>query len=169
MYSLNVPVPSEVGVLATELARELPGARVRPRGEHTLVVKRLGTGDRQTYQRLAARVRELLTDAPPFEARVDGVGCFEEATSGPSPVVYLAVESPGLERLHRHLTSAFDSVEGLEGDEYVPHVTVARGGDRATARRLTDRDIDPVRWTVSEVTFWDGKRGQQAVRVSLPA
>ncbi len=169
MYSLNVPLSGEVSALAADLARDLPGARARARGERTLVVKRLGRGDRSEFRRLAARTREALAGQPGFEARVTGVDLFEEAVAGPSPVVYLAVESPGLVALHRRLVEVFDPVEGIEGEDYVPHVTVARGGTVAAARRLAGRGIEPVEWPVSELAFWDADRGQPAGTVSLPA
>lgn len=169
MYSLNVPVPGEVSRLASELARELPAARARRREEHTLVAKRLGEGDGAAFRRLAALAREALTGTPAFEARVAGVDYFAEAASGPSPVVYLAVESPGLVSLHQDLARAFDPVEGLEGEAYVPHVTVARGGSVDAARRLAARDVDPIEWAVTELVFWDAGRGERAGTVSLPA
>lgn len=168
MYSLNVPLPGEVAALASDLARENRTARARQRGTHTLVVKRL-TGEGEAFPRLAARAREALSGAPAFEVRVTGIGAFEEAVTGPSPVVYLAVESPGLEALHRRLVGPFDPVEGMEGEAYVPHVTVARGGTLAAARRLAERDIDPITWRVAELRFWDAEREQSAGTVSLPA
>ncbi|MBX0286735.1 2'-5' RNA ligase family protein [Haloarcula salinisoli] len=170
MYSLNVSLPSSVTRLAGQLARELPRARARPRGEHTLVVKRLGDGDHAAYARLEARARDAVRGTAPFEVRVTGVDCFETAETGPSPVVYLAVESPALRALHGRFCDEFDPVEGMEGlDDYVPHVTIARGGDPAAARRLVERDIDPVTWTVEELVFFDAERGQPVSRVSLPA
>ena len=169
MYSLNVPLPGEVSAFAADLARDLPGARARVRDERTLVVKRLGGDDRSEFRRLAARAREALAGAPAFEARVVGVGVFEEAAAGPSPVVYLAVESPGLVALHRRLAEVFEPVEGIEGKNYVPHVTVARGGSVAAARRLAGRGVEPLEWTVSELAFRDADRGQPAGTVSLPA
>jgi 2'-5' RNA ligase len=169
VYSLNAPLPSSVTALAGRLARELPRARARPRGEHTLVLKRLGSGDHAAYARIEGRARDALRGTDPFSVRVTGVGQFETAVPGPSPVVYLAVESPELRALHERLCAAFDPVEGMEGDGYVPHVTVARGGDPAAARRLVDRDIEPVEWTVEELVFFDAERGQSVSRVSLPA
>ncbi|MEF8781542.1 MAG: 2'-5' RNA ligase family protein [Haloarculaceae archaeon] len=169
MYSLNVPVPVDVSRLASELARELPAARARGRDEHTLVAKRLGEDDGAAFGRLASRAREALAGTPAFEARVTGVDHFAEAAAGLSPVVYLAVESPGLVSLHRDLARAFDPVEGLEGEAYVPHVTVARGGSVDAARRLADRDVDLIEWTVTELVFWDAERGERAGTVSLPA
>ncbi len=169
VFSLNVPLPGDVAALASALARELPGARARTRGNHTLVLKRLGEGRRAGFPRLAARAREALAGAPAVEARVTGVDLFAEAVTGPSPVVYLAVESPGLVRLHRRLVGPFDPVEGMEADEYVPHVTIARGGTVAAAQRLTDREIDPLTWDVQELVFWDAERGESAGTVSLPA
>lgn len=169
MYSLNVPLPADVSALAGRLARDLPRARARPRGEHTLVVKRLGSGDHAAYARLETRAREALRGTDPFGVRITGVGQFETAATGPSPVVYLAVESPGLRALHERLCDAFEIVEGVEGDAYVPHVTVARGGDPAAAQRLVERDIDPLEFAVEELSFFDAERGQRVSRVSLPA
>jgi len=134
-----------------------------------LVAKRLGGGDHAAYARLESRAREALRGTEPFPARVTGVGQFETAATGTSPVVYLTVESPGLVSLHDRLCEAFEPVDGVEGDDYVPHVTVARGGDPAAARRLVERDIDPVEWVVEELVCFDAERGQPASRVSLPA
>ncbi|KAA9399436.1 2'-5' RNA ligase family protein [Haloarcula sp. CBA1130] len=169
MYSINVPLPSAVTSLAADLASELPLAQRRGRGEHTLVAKRLGDGDHAAYARLETQGREALRGQPAFEARITGAEQFETAVTGPSPVVYLAVESPGLVDLHEQLCERFDPVENMEGDEYVPHVTVARGGDRDAAARLVERDIDPIRWTVDELSFYDADRQQPVSRVSLPA
>lgn len=169
MYSLNVPLPSDVTSLAGTLARDLPTARARTRGDHTLVAKRLGTGDRGEFQRIATRVRETLAGTPAFEARTSAVDYFETAADGTSPVVYLAIEAPELQRLHDRLCAVVDPVDGIEGDDYVPHVTVARGGRVDAAERLADRDIDPVRWTVTELQFWDAGRSLSAGTISLPA
>jgi len=164
VYSLNVPVPGDIARLAADVARDLPGASARSRGEHTLVVKRLGGG---SYGRLEARVRELLAGQPPFGIRVAAVEYFADAPTGSSPVVYLAVESPELVALHRRLADAFDPVGGIEGEAYVPHVTVARGGSLAAAKRAAG-PVDPLSWTVSELCLWDGTRAEPVSRVSLP-
>ena len=169
MYSLNVPVPSEVARLASDLAREVPGARARPRGEHTLVCKRLDAGDSpDAVHRLDARLREALTGTPPFAVRVSGVEQFREAVTGPSPVVYLAVESPGIHDTHERLCEAFDPVEGLEGDDYTPHVTVARGGSPERADALCTREVDPIEWTVEELQLYDADHHQPVRTLSLP-
>jgi 2'-5' RNA ligase len=57
----------------------------------------------------------------------------------------------------------------MEGDDYVPHVTIARGGEPAAAERLLKRDIEPAEWAVDKLTFFDAERGQSVSRVSLPA
>lgn len=169
MYSLNVSIPAAVTRRASKLARELPRARARPRGEHTLVVKRLGGGDHTAYARLEGRARDALRGTAPFQVRVAGIEQFETAVTGPSPVVYLSVESPGLRALHERLCEEFDVVDGVEGDDYTPHVTIARGGERAAADRLVARECDPIAWTVEELVFHDAERGQSVSRVSLPA
>ncbi|PSP27986.1 phosphoesterase [Halobacteriales archaeon QH_2_65_14] len=169
MYSLNVPVPGRVAALASDIARDLPEATPRTRGEHTLGVKRLVDGRNPSYDHLEAEVRELLAGQPAFDISVTSVEYFADAPRGTSPVVYLAVESPGLVRLHRDLAAAFDPVEDIEGEEYVPHVTIARGGSVEMARRAAERDVEPVTWTASELVFWDARYSQPVSTVSLPA
>jgi hypothetical protein len=168
VYSLNVPVPGEVAALASDIARELPAARPRSRGDHSLCVKRLdGNGTDAGYSRLEARSREVLAGQRSFEVSVTGVECFETAVVGSTPVVYLAVESPELRQLHRQLAAVFPPVEEIEGPEYTPHVTVARGGSRRRAERVADRAVEPISWTVSELLFWDATCHQSVSTVSL--
>lgn len=166
--SLNVPVPGRVAAVAGDLRPALaPFETVRDR--HNLVVKRLSEEDPAG---LETRVRQALAGAPTFEARVAEIGAFEEPWAGPGPVVYLAVESPGLHRVHRQLCEAFDPVPAIEGDGYVPHVTLARGGGAAAedaAERLVGTEVDPVTWTVGELVFWDARYDEVLGRVSLPA
>lgn len=170
MYSLNAVVPSTVARLAGDLARELPAARTRERGTHTLVVKRLGGGDHESFARLSARARDTLSGAPACQARVDGMDVFSDPPLGSSPVVYLRVESTGLHALHERLCQAFDVVNtDIEGEGYTPHVTVARGGDPAAARALTERSVGPIEWAVDELFFWDAERESQAGTIALPA
>lgn len=169
MYSLNVPVPTRVASAAREVARELPQARVRNRGEHTLGVKRLASDPDAPYSRIEARARELLRGQPAFEARISEIDLFSDPPLGSAPVVYFAVESPGLLALHERLRSEFGSGDDrVEGDSYTPHITIARGGSVEMAERVTG-DIDPIEWTVSELIFWDATHNQQISTVSLPA
>lgn len=167
MYSLNVPVPGTVGSLARDLGTRLATAAVRPRGEHTLVAKRLGRGDAADYHGLEARARDSLRGEPPFEVRVAGVDVFTDVPRGEGPVVYLTVDSPGLEALHRRLCDAFDPIEAVEGEAYVPHITVARGGSVERAADLRANPFDPVEWTVERLAFWDAEHSQSVSSVSL--
>jgi len=160
VYSLNVPVPREVARLASGLAAGCRTADARER--HTLVCKRLGEGDAAT---LARRAREALAGAPAVAARVDRVETFDDPVAGRGPVAYLAVESPGLRALHERLCGTFDPEPELEGDEYVPHVTVARGGDAADLVG----PVDPVEWEITRLEVWDARHEEPVERISLPA
>jgi len=171
VYSLNVPIPGRVERLAADLLPELH-AFDRIRDRHTLVCKRF-EAEEGDHRRLRERLRGALSPTPAFESTVTGIDAFETPTHGPGPVVYLAVESPGLHDLHRRLVEAFGVVDDdLEGAAYVPHVTLARGGDAAAARDALDRlratDIDPVTWTVSELDLWSRTRREATWSVSLP-
>lgn len=168
MYSLNVPVPGDVAELAGELRPQLLGFET-VRDRHTLVLKRLGDLDHGSFPPVEKAVRRALDGAPAVEAAVTGIDSFDDPVSGSAPVVYLGVESPGLVRLHRQLTDVVAPVEGIEGADYIPHITLARGGGRdGPVARLIDTDIEPVRWTVTRLEFWDHHRAEPAGRISLP-
>jgi len=166
VFSLNVPVPGRVKQLASELYPELVVFET-VRENHSCLLKRLGDADQVAH--LQHRTHRALEGAPAVEAAITGIDYFEEPPLGSAPVVYLSVDSPGLERLHDDLATVFPPIEGLEGEDYVPHVTLARGGDLATAERLADREIDPIRFIVSELTFVDGTYRLPVSRISLPA
>lgn len=160
MYSCNVAVPSEVSRLARGLASDCRSAT--PRDRHGIVLKRLGDGPPAT---LARRIRAELSGAGPFEVQVSEIGVFRNPPMGTGPVAYLRVDSPRLVELHHELCAAFDPIEGIEGDDYTPHLTVARGGD---ADRLADRTVDPRRWTVESLSVWSAAYDEVAERISLP-
>jgi len=148
VYSLNVPSP--VRSAAGDRPRQASPRQDGPNaGEHTLVAKRCGDGDATAFGRYEARARERLAGTPPFECRIERAEYFESAASGPSPVVYLAVDSPGLEAVHDALCEEFPPVEDIEGEAYVLHVTIARGGALDTVRELagpsTNRSSGPSR------------------------
>lgn len=166
MFSLNVPLPGRVRREVESLRPALTGFDT-VREETTLVVKRFGRPDPSEAARLESEARAVLADAPAFEAHIDGIGTFDDPPAGPAPVVYLVVESPGLEQLHARLVEAFGAVPGLEGPDYVPHVTVARGDGRDALERLSNVTVEPVTWTVGELWFWEARHGERAGRVTL--
>lgn len=167
MYSLNVPVPGAVERLAADLHPHLT-AFDRIRDRHSLVCKRFEV-DEAEYDHLRERLRVALSPTPAFEARVTGIDAFETPPHGSGPVLYLAVESPGLHDLHRRLVDVFGAVhDDLEGEAYVPHVTLARGDGVEAVDGLRDLDIDPITWTVSELRLWSRDRRAAGWTVSLP-
>lgn len=194
MYSVNVPVPWAVERRAAALEPELgPFESIRDR--HTLVVKRLDGRDLDDLHRIRERLRPALRGVAPFDLRVTGIDAFDDPPLGTGPVVYLAVEAVGdadrdgaagsdasgeptgsagdpLEAVHDRLVREFGAVSGLEGADYVPHITLARGwtgrGDPSgTVDRLRERDVDPIRWTVDELGIWTREYKEIAARVPL--
>ncbi|WP_121820851.1 2'-5' RNA ligase family protein [Halostella salina] len=166
MLSLNAPIPGRVARLAADLHPELV-AFDEIREHHSLLVKRLGDPDH--LPPVQHEVRRALAGAPTFEVGVTGIDYFPNPPMGAAPVVYLSVESPGLREVHGRLVDEFGAVDGLEDGAYTPHVTLARGGDEAAAERLTERDVEPVTWTVTELRFRDARYGETVSTVSLPA
>ncbi|MDJ1433002.1 2'-5' RNA ligase family protein [Halostagnicola sp. A-GB9-2] len=166
MYSVNVPVPGQVRKLASDLYPSLQAFETT-REDHSMVLKRLGDADH--ISQLQHRFNRALEGTPAVEARITGINYFADPPLGTAPVVYLAVESSGLESIHHELTSAFEPVDDLEGADYVPHITLARGGDLEDAKRLASRELEPITWTVDGLEFWDGTYKLPVSRVSLPA
>jgi 2'-5' RNA ligase len=170
VYSVNAPVSGDVERLASELFPKLT-AFDSVRERHSLLVKRLSDLEaaRIGPDRLAERLRPVLRGTPAFEARISEIDYFTDPPRGPGPVVYLAVESPQLRRLHLRLVDEFGAVDDLEGESYVHHVTLARGGSVDAAARLADTEIEPITWTISELLLWNPEFREVARRISLPA
>ena len=168
VYSLNVRVPGEVSRLAEELRPALLDFETI-REHHTLLCKRLGDAPAGGTARLHKQVRAAIAGAPPFEARITGIDYFARPPVGEGPVVYLAVESPGLRQVHGRLVEDFSTIEEFQGDDYVPHITLARGGDVAAARRLAEREVESVTWTISRLALWDARYREEVAGFSLPA
>ncbi|WP_410766095.1 2'-5' RNA ligase family protein [Haloferax sp. DFSO60] len=165
MYSLNVPVHGQVSRLAAEMFPYLASFdRIRDR--HTLVCKRF---EESNLNHLRDSLRHALRGSPAFEVQVTGIDYFESPPVGSAPVVYLAVESPGLFDLHSRLTDEFGAVEGLEAEDYTPHITLARSGSLADAQALAERDIDPLTWTASHLELYDPEYRETVASISLPA
>ena len=161
MYSCNVPVPAEVSRLARGLATECYEAT--PRDRHTLVLKRFGETEPGA---IVGRVRDALDGVEPFEARTTDIDLFRNPPTGEGPVAYLGIESPALLEVHDTLCSLVEPVEGLEREEYDPHVTIARGGD--ADRLLGASTGEGVAWTVDSLLVWGASYGEPVRRISLP-
>ncbi|KAB7516703.1 2'-5' RNA ligase family protein [Halosegnis rubeus] len=159
MHSVNVPVPGDIIRLARGLASECLTAT--PRRGHSLVVKRLPD---ERLRGMVRQVRSVLDGVDPFEIRIEAVDLFRQPPTGTAPVAYLAVDSAGLEQLHQKLCQVFDPVEGFEGEEYDPHVTIARGGDAAS---LLGREIEPREWTVDRLAVWHPGREMEVESIAL--
>ena len=169
MYSLNVPVPGIVKERAWELRRPLTGVE-RHRDELSLVVKRLEARTSGEFAAESQAVREWCRGTPPFEIRLPRIETFEDPPAGPAPVIYLAVESPAIEELHATLVDALGAVTAVEGDHYVPHITLGRGlDDPAVLAQLDEHSFEPISWSVERLCFWDARREVEIGSVPLPA
>ncbi len=167
LLSVNVPIGGGVKRVISELHPELM-VFDQVRDWHTLVCKRFEQDVTGSIDAVETEVRMALRGTQPFGVQVTGIGMFSEPVSGSAPVVYLEVESAGLEKVHLALTDTFGAVPELEGASYVPHITIARGGTEEAAVALLQRDVDPISWTVNEIWLWDGRYGEQIRAISLP-
>ena len=185
MFSLNVPLAPAAERLAVDLHPKLEGLET-VRERHTLVCKRFGVADvrdgadergkrrdvpdrEAALDRLRERLHQPLGGFGPFEVAVTGIDVFDAPRSGSRPVVYLAVESDVLLRVHRRLCAAFGAIEGIEGDEYVPHISLARGGnpEPGAVADLVTAEFDPIRWRVHALDVWDPEYREVAASVGL--
>ncbi len=165
MYSVNAAVPGRVSALAADLRPAL-SAFASIRREHSILIKRLG--DTATFQRQSKRIRRELAGTQPIDVTVTGIEYFADPPRGPGPVVYLALDSPGLDRLHGRLVEAFGAETDLEGEAYTMHITLARDGPLEAAERLSDRSIESVSWTITELLLWDAAQARAVGTIPLP-
>ena len=189
MFSLNVPLPPSVRRLARDLHPK-PSGFDRVRERHTLVCKRFGVDDVPGAGRgsesggepnasnplkpdALAALRDdlypLLAGIDPFDVAVTGIDTFDAPASGSRPVVYLAVESDGLLRLHRRLCATYGAIEGIEGDAFVPHITLARGGnpEPGVVADLVADEFEPIRWRVHALDLYDPEFREVAATIDL--
>jgi hypothetical protein len=185
VYSLNVPLSPAVHAHVERLEPLLRDFEWI-REDHSLLLKRVGDGSAGDLAEgtpktdadpapstgdpdaILERVRETLGSAPAFECRLDGVGIFEDPPAGTAPVIYLRAEGEPLYRLHRQLCETFPPVPVLEGQDYDPHVTLARGGPAHAVARLKKRRIEPITWTVGSLELYDGDRRLVVDEIDLP-
>lgn len=154
MASLNLPIPGAVKQFANDLYPSLTQFD-NVRDEHTMVIKRIDSREwRADAHRVRERLRQVIDRTGPFQVRVSGIDFFADPPAGTAPVVYLAIESPGLHQLHGRLCRIFDPVDGIEGEAYTPHITLARGGRVDDAERLAAEPVENLTWTVNEVMVW---------------
>jgi hypothetical protein len=192
VFSLNVPLAPAVGDLAADLHPKLSGFdRVRDR--HTLVCKRFGVDDvpdrvasdgraeggapaggpsppkPDALDALRDDLHPLLAGTDPFPVAVTGIDAFDAPASGSRPVLYLIVESDALVRVHRRLCAAYGAIEGIEGDDFVPHVTLARGGNPGpgVVADLVTADFEPIRWRVHALDLYDPEFREVAATIDL--
>ena len=198
MFSLNVPLPPAVDRLAADLHSKCSGFdRVRDR--RTLVCKRFGVGDvpdrvasderagggvgaspgspadgpsppkPDALDALRDDLQPLLAGTDPFPVAVSGIDVFVAPASGSGPVLYLVVESDALVRVHNRLCAADGAVEGIEGEEYAPHVTLARGGDPepGVVADLAAAEFEPIRWRVHALDLYDPEFREVAATIDL--
>lgn len=168
MYSLNAPVPGAAVTYRHEL-EELLGRFDSVRDPLTLVIKRFGDRDTSALPALKQAVGENLQQWGPIEAAITGIDVFVDPPGGLGPVVYLAVQSPGLKTLHGHLNDQFGTVDpSIEGDHYVPHITLARGGDRIDIEAVTEVEMPREEWSIEELMLWSSRDEAPVKRYSLP-
>ena len=174
-YSLNVPLPGAIYDRLHGLLPQLGGCTQRRR-DPTLVCKRLptvggaeppGVGHlRAELAPVIAAAGAALTDG--CAVTIAGVDTFETPPSGAAPVVYLAVDSPDLQRLHEALCAQLEPVAALEGTAYVPHVTVARGCPPDSVAGATAAGVAPLSFHVDALELYDSRYRAAVTRFALP-
>lgn len=151
MYSLNVPLP---GAVYRVLQSFKPVLGDDTRDDPTLVLKRLDTTSMDATV-IEKRVRHTLQSTAPFDVDITAVDTFDSPTTGTGTVLYLAIDSPPLHRIHDRLCDIVDPDPAVEGPNYTPHITIGRTTDADRIDTVSARDITPVSWTVTTLEFYD--------------
>lgn len=168
MYSLNVEAPPAAYKIQSDYADILERFEVQ-RETLTLLLKRFGPRSLADLSTLEDSIEDVLRSWGPIQARIDRFDVFADPISDTGPVIYLSVESPGVNALHRELVGAFGVADDrLEGDAYTPHITLARRGDRTDIAALTGTTLEPIDWTIETVQLWDATYDESITTYSLP-
>ena len=160
MWSLNVSIPQNIVRAIEEVALGVRGWEEICE-EPTLVIKRFEKRDLDGH--VKSEIRFLLESVEPFGIEIENLERFDVAEKGSSPVLYLEVKSPEVKALHETLVDVFGSVEGVEGENYIPHITIARGGS-GDYTVFSGLSCD-TGWTVEMLEFWD--RGERKKRSKI--
>ncbi len=162
VWSLNVSIPQNIVRAIGEVTSELgQGGEVNE--ELTLVIKRFEKRDLDGH--LESEIKILLENVEPFVVEIGNLKMFDVADRGTSPVLYLEVKSRGIKLLHETLVSSFGCVEGVEGENYIPHITIARG-DGVRGVDFSDFSCS-TRWTAEILEFWDRNKRKKKNKVIL--
>ena len=162
MWSLNVSMPQNIVRAIREVALGASGWEEICE-DPTLVIKRFEKVDVSGH--VESEIKLLLESVEPFDIEIGNLERFDVAERGSSPVLYLEVKSPGMKALHEILVDVFGSVKGVEGENYIPHITIARGGGV--------RDVDfsgfsgPTIWTAETLEFWNRDKRKKKNKVIL--
>ncbi len=129
---IAVEVPEGIRGKMGALARELPEeglARVKNENMH-FTLKFLGEVEKAKL----AQIKKILhnVDFSPFSVRMRGVGGFPNASH--ARVIWAGAESEGMEELARKVHAALVGL--FEGDEFSPHLTLARVRGKAGLRQF---------------------------------
>ena len=160
MWSLNVSIPQNIVRAIEEITLGVKGWEEICE-EPTLVIKRFEKKDLDGH--VKSEIRFLLENVEPFGIEIGNLERFDVAERGSSPVLYLEVKSPEVKALHENLVDVFGSVEGIEGENYIPHITIARGGS-GDYIEFSGLSCD-TGWIVEMLEFWD--RGERKKRSKI--
>ena len=162
MWSLNVSIPQNIIRAIEEVTLGVRGWEEICE-EPTLVIKRFEKKDLDGH--VKSEIRFLLESVEPFGIEIGNLERFDVAERGSSPVLYLEIKSPGVKALHENLIDIFGSVEGVEGENYIPHITIARGGS-GDYIEFSGLSCD-TGWTVEMLEFWDGGERKKRSKIIL--
>ncbi len=162
MWSLNVSIPQGIVRAIEEMAPVSRGWEEIVE-EPTLVIKRFEKEDLDGH--IESEIKFLLENVEPFTVEIGNLEMFEVADRGTSPVLYIEVKSIGMKLIHETLVSVFGCVKGVEGENYIPHITIARGSG---VKNIDFSDFSgPTWWTAKTLEFWDGDKRKKKNQVML--
>ncbi len=161
MWSLNAMIPRKITEMIHSFGPELNGWEDINK-DHTLVIKRFQEiNSRDNFE---SEMRLLLEKTDPFEIRIGDIDIFSSVPKGSSPVLYIEIESRDLVKIHEKLINVFGVVEGLEGKDYIPHITIARGHKNGFERFEKNLDATGI---VKVLEFWDREKYKSKDRIFL--
>lgn len=165
MAFIGIKVPAQTGRLLKNI--KVPGKAESPSEYHITLMFFAKNWELSKVAKALEATYEITKDAKPFLVKTETVGCFPKRENEPLPII-ARVESKELHDFRKELAEKFDD-EGIEFSKtfktFNPHITLAY---LDSDKEISDFDIDPIEFSVSEIVIWAGDHGDDRLSINFP-
>lgn len=165
MAFIGIKVPADTGRLLKGI--DVPGKLEDSSEYHITLMFFAKNWEISKVSKALEAAYEVTKDTKPFSVKVEKVTCFPKTENNPIPII-AKVESEELHKFRDELAKKFDK-EGVDFSktfkDFKPHITLSYlDADKG----ISEFEIDPVEFVVSEIVLWAGDHGDDRLFVIFP-